>query len=161
MFTNTLNIGNEMLGSVVSQISMWLGFHDELAEPKSDDPLARLSIRIVAVGTMGGHVQPQILAQVFSHLMAGASAQDAVGRPRFVVGAWDEGDPLDALYAEDDGDPDVMHELDSYSGPLHLVPPLNYRLGHAHAIRATASDTTTEPDAGTGFDTGSDPRADG
>ena len=109
----------------------------------------------LVVGTMGGHVQPQILTQVFSHLMAGASAQDAVGRPRFVVGAWDEGDPLDALYAEDDADPDVLHELDSYSGPRHLVPPLNYRLGHAHAIGVTPSD------AGSGFDTGSDPRADG
>ena len=33
---------------------MWLGFHDDLAEPESDDPVARESTRIVAIGTMGG-----------------------------------------------------------------------------------------------------------
>ena len=109
----------------------------------------------LVVGTMGGHVQPQILTQVFSHLMAGASAQDAVGNPRFVVGPWDEGDPDNTLYVEADSEADIRAELDAYPGPHHLVPPLNYRLGHAHAIRVTA------PAAGTPFDTGSDPRADG
>jgi hypothetical protein len=33
---------------------MYIGFHDDLADPKSDDPVARQSSRIVAVGTMGG-----------------------------------------------------------------------------------------------------------
>ncbi|MEQ9411232.1 MAG: alpha/beta hydrolase [Fuerstiella sp.] len=41
-------------GSAGAGISMWLGFHDDLADPSSDDPLARLSTRIVAIGTMGG-----------------------------------------------------------------------------------------------------------
>jgi len=35
-------------------ISMWLGFHDDLADPTSDDPIARQSTRIVAIGTTGG-----------------------------------------------------------------------------------------------------------
>jgi len=35
-------------------ISMWLGFHDDLAQPDSPDPIARQSTRIVAIGTMGG-----------------------------------------------------------------------------------------------------------
>ena len=41
-------------GSAGAGISMWLGFHEDLADPKSDDPVARQSTRIVAIGTMGG-----------------------------------------------------------------------------------------------------------
>ncbi|MEO8108354.1 MAG: gamma-glutamyltransferase, partial [Actinomycetes bacterium] len=121
----------------------------------------------LVVGTMGGHVQPQILTQVFSHLMAGAPAQDAVGHPRFVVGPWDEDDPADTLYVEEDAGADVLDELEAYPGPRHLVPRLNYRLGHAHAIRVTAPGTATGTQLegthfeDTQFDTGSDPRADG
>jgi gamma-glutamyltranspeptidase/glutathione hydrolase len=105
----------------------------------------------LVVGTMGGHVQPQILAQVFSHLMAGASAQDAVGTPRFTVGAWDEGDPADSLRVESDIDPQVLHELDMFQGPRTVLNPLDSSVGHAHAIHVSAA----------GFDTGTDPRADG
>ncbi|MEQ1827715.1 MAG: alpha/beta hydrolase [Pirellula sp.] len=41
-------------GSAGAGISMWLGFHEDLADPKSDDQVARQSTRIVAIGTMGG-----------------------------------------------------------------------------------------------------------
>lgn len=41
-------------GSAGAGISMWLGFHDDLADPHSSDALARESTRIVAIGTMGG-----------------------------------------------------------------------------------------------------------
>lgn len=34
--------------------SMWIGFHDEMADPKSDDPVLRQSTRITAIGTFGG-----------------------------------------------------------------------------------------------------------
>ncbi|MCR4412977.1 MAG: alpha/beta hydrolase [Thermoguttaceae bacterium] len=35
-------------------ISMWIGFHDDLADPASDDPVLRQSTRIQAIGTFGG-----------------------------------------------------------------------------------------------------------
>ena len=35
-------------------ISMWLGFHDDLADASSSDPVSRQSTRIAAVVTMGG-----------------------------------------------------------------------------------------------------------
>lgn len=35
-------------------ISLWLGFHDDLADPKSDDPVARQSTRLVAAGSQNG-----------------------------------------------------------------------------------------------------------
>jgi len=41
-------------GSAGAGISMWIGFHDDLADPKSDDPVARQSTRIQAIGTFGG-----------------------------------------------------------------------------------------------------------
>ncbi len=41
-------------GSAGAGISMWLGFHEDLADPASSDPIARQSTRIVAIGTMGG-----------------------------------------------------------------------------------------------------------
>ena len=41
-------------GSAGAGISLWLGFHEDLADPKSDDPIARQSTRIVAAGTSGG-----------------------------------------------------------------------------------------------------------
>ena len=41
-------------GSAGAGLSMWLGFHDDLADPDSDDPVARESTRLRAVGSIGG-----------------------------------------------------------------------------------------------------------
>ncbi|QDT27191.1 alpha/beta hydrolase family protein [Gimesia panareensis] len=41
-------------GSAGAGISMWIGFHDDLANPDSDDPVERESTRIQAIGTFGG-----------------------------------------------------------------------------------------------------------
>jgi acetyl esterase/lipase len=41
-------------GSAGAGISMWLGFHEDLADSDSEDPIARQSTRLVAIGTMGG-----------------------------------------------------------------------------------------------------------
>ena len=41
-------------GSAGTGISLWLAFHDDLADPESDDPVARESTRIVAAATSGG-----------------------------------------------------------------------------------------------------------
>ncbi|HEX4149233.1 MAG TPA: alpha/beta hydrolase, partial [Pirellulales bacterium] len=41
-------------GSAGAGISMWIGFHPDLADPDSDDPVLRESTRISAVGSMGG-----------------------------------------------------------------------------------------------------------
>jgi acetyl esterase/lipase len=42
-----------MGGSAGAGISLWLGFHDDLADPKSDDPVARLSTRLSGMGVYG------------------------------------------------------------------------------------------------------------
>lgn len=41
-------------GSAGAGISLWLGFHDDMAEPDSRDPILRQSTRLVAVGSSGG-----------------------------------------------------------------------------------------------------------
>jgi acetyl esterase len=41
-------------GSAGAGISMWIGFHDDLADPESEDPVLRQSTRIQAIGTLGG-----------------------------------------------------------------------------------------------------------
>lgn len=41
-------------GSAGAGISLWLAFHDDLAEPGSDDPIARQSTRLLAAGTLNG-----------------------------------------------------------------------------------------------------------
>lgn len=41
-------------GSAGAGISLWIGFHDDLADAKNPDPVLRESTRIVAVGSFGG-----------------------------------------------------------------------------------------------------------
>ncbi len=41
-------------GSAGAVISMWLAFHDDLADPRSPDPVARFSTRLAAAGSMNG-----------------------------------------------------------------------------------------------------------
>ena len=41
-------------GSAGAQLCMWLAFHDEMADPKSSDPLERESTRLACVATNGG-----------------------------------------------------------------------------------------------------------
>lgn len=40
-------------GSAGAGISLWLGFHDDLADPKSDDPVARQSTRLTCMAVFG------------------------------------------------------------------------------------------------------------
>ena len=107
----------------------------------------------LAVGTMGGYGQPQILTQVFSHLFAGETAQDAVSSPRLVVGPWEDDETPATLSYESDIDDAMANELAQFPSAPVVVSPLNSRMGHAHAIRVRSDEWA--PDVGT------DPRADG
>lgn len=40
-------------GSAGAGISLWLGFHDDLADPQNDDPVLRESTRLTCMGVMG------------------------------------------------------------------------------------------------------------
>jgi hypothetical protein len=41
-------------GSAGAGISLWLGFHDDLADPKSEDPVLRQSTRLTCMAVMNG-----------------------------------------------------------------------------------------------------------
>ncbi len=43
-------------GSAGAGISLWLGFHDDLAEPSSGDPVARQSTRLTAMAVSGAQI---------------------------------------------------------------------------------------------------------
>ena len=43
-------------GSAGAMISMWLGFHDDMADPESVDPILRESTRLTCVATQGGQI---------------------------------------------------------------------------------------------------------
>jgi gamma-glutamyltranspeptidase/glutathione hydrolase len=107
----------------------------------------------LAVGTMGGHGQPQILTQVVSHLFDGAGAQDAVSRARMTVGPWEDAETPGTVAYESDLEPAMLDELAAFPGHHAAVNPHHSRMGHAHAIRVRATEWTP--------DTGTDPRADG
>ena len=49
-------------------ISMWLLYHDDLAEPRSDDPVARQSTRIICAVSIGGQTSydPRVIKKLFN-----------------------------------------------------------------------------------------------
>ncbi len=104
-------------------------------------------VRWVA-GTMGGHAQPQIHAQLLLRHAAGAGAQTAVAAPRFIVG---EEEPGSAIAVE--AGLEAAWDAFTASGAAPIAIPAGSGLaGHAHAIAVGADGS---------FDAGSDPRADG
>jgi len=98
------------------------------------------------LGTMGGAFHAQIHVQVLLHLLAGASAQEAVAAPRWTAG-------LDGVQAEADIPSETRAALVAAGTPVTDLPPHSpSSVGHAQAIWVAGDGT---------FDAGSDPRADG
>jgi gamma-glutamyltranspeptidase len=113
--------------------------------------LARRQGRIVAAaGTMGGKNQPMIVAQVMSRLLEGASPQEAVDAPRWVVPAV-EGSEESVILVEKAMDAAARAYLDAAGIPVEQIDVVDNRLGHAQAL-LIGEDF---------FQAGSDSRADG
>jgi acetyl esterase/lipase len=53
-------------GSAGAGISLWIGFHDDLADPKSDDPVARQSTRLTCMGVFGAQstYDPRVIKKI-------------------------------------------------------------------------------------------------
>lgn len=66
-------------GSAGAGISLWLAFHDDLADPKSDDPIARESTRLscVAVYNAQCSYDPRFIKE---HIPGNASRHDAMAK---------------------------------------------------------------------------------
>lgn len=104
----------------------------------------------VAIGTMGGEFQPQILLQVLSRVFAGATPQQAVGAPRWTIGPWDRGESSDTLSWEPGLESTVVSQLSRWPGPSRRLEKGSARVGHAQAVRVVDGQ----------IECGTDPRAD-
>jgi gamma-glutamyltranspeptidase len=100
-------------------------------------------------GTMGGHAQAQIHAQLLLRHVSGSDAYTAVASPRFVTGSLDTGGT--EVYVEEDFQAALTAFARSGERTVAL-PARSEAVGHAQAI-AVAADGT--------LDAASDPRSDG
>ena len=107
-------------------ISMWLGYHDDLADPASPDPVARQSTRLVAVGSIAGQctydphwVRQNIGEAAYRHTVFiwafGVKKQADLEDPKLQK-AYDEMSPITHL---NPGDPPVFQY---YTEPDTPVP---------------------------------------
>jgi gamma-glutamyltranspeptidase len=104
------------------------------------------------IGTMGGNAQPQILAQVLLHLRHGATVQDAVGAPRWVVGVLEDDRDRHRLLAEPGVGEAARQSLAEVGLPLHDLPAQDRNVGHTQLIGLS-------PDGA--MSAASDPRSEG
>jgi gamma-glutamyltranspeptidase / glutathione hydrolase len=107
---------------------------------------------VMGFATMGGNGQAmfhvQVLTNVFDY---GLDIQEAIERPRFLVGAFLPDDAADAIHLESRVPARVFAALRRRGHPVKAAPELFYRVGHAHGI--TVRDGVLSG--------GADPRGDG
>ncbi|MDQ3628647.1 MAG: gamma-glutamyltransferase [Actinomycetota bacterium] len=106
---------------------------------------------IAAHGTMGGRQQPQIHTHLMQSTLQGATPQQAVSAPRFVVGSRDSSSVTDRVLAEPEVDARVIEQLGRCSLPVQVAGDRN-TVGHAMISRLCADGS---------LEAGADPRADG
>ncbi len=117
--------------------------------------LVRRAGRVVAArAAMGGRAQPAIQTQLMLSAAAGASPQEAVSRPRWVLRAGDLGvDPLrsQSVLLEEGTSRRAVRSLTESGFRVQTASRHDDEFGHAHVV---------ESDGAT-LSAGSDPRADG
>jgi hypothetical protein len=125
-------------GSAGAGISLWVGFHDDMADPASDDPVKRESTRISAMGV--GNAQTTYDPRTIAKLIGVETAR--VGPLRALFGLkpgedvltsqayfklYEEASPVNYLNA---GDPPAFL---FYSTPSTPLPPPDTRTGIHHS----------------------------
>jgi gamma-glutamyltranspeptidase/glutathione hydrolase len=102
--------------------------------------------------TMGGNGQAMFHTQVLTNLIDyGMDMQEAIERPRFLIGAFLPDDPADAIHVESRVGARVLNALARKGHPIKAGTEFLNREGHGHGI-AFADGTLTG---------GADPRGDG
>jgi gamma-glutamyltranspeptidase/glutathione hydrolase len=102
--------------------------------------------------TMGGNGQAMFHTQVLTNLLDyGMDMQEAIERPRFLIGAFLPDDPADVVYVESRVGARAVNGLAKKGHQVKTAPALFTKVGHAHGIVL---------DAGT-LRGGADPRGDG
>jgi acetyl esterase len=111
-------------GSAGAGTSLWLGFHDDLADPKSSDPVLRVSTRLSCMAVLGAQstYDPRVIKKII-----GGRAHEHIALPGFYGLQLDELDTpkAHALYEAaapinylSSGDPPVYAYYNEPKGPL-------------------------------------------
>jgi gamma-glutamyltranspeptidase / glutathione hydrolase len=108
---------------------------------------------VLGFATMGGNGQAmfhlQVLTNVFDY---GLDIQEAIERPRFLLGPFLPDDPADIIRLERRVDADVFTTLRRLGHPIAEADELLYRVGQAHGVMVHADGVLSG---------GADPRGDG
>jgi len=87
-------------GSAGAGLTLWLAFHEDMADPKSDDPIARQSTRLCCGATIGGQstYDPHVIAEWIGE----SAARHTVFLPAYDVKSYEElaNPKLQRLYDE-------------------------------------------------------------
>jgi len=90
---------------------------------------------IVGFSSMGGNGQAMFHAQVLTNLLDyGLDMQEAIERPRFLIGAFLPGEAADTIHMERRVGPRVLSGLAKKGHSLKAAPDLFYKAGHAQGI---------------------------
>ena len=113
-------------------ISMWIGYHDDLADPASDDPVARQSTRVKCIVPLNGptNLDPQWITA-------------NMGGPRHVHGSYPK---MFGATIDESGRPDVQRRIKESSPIEHVTaddpPSLLIYTGPLAGIPLPASAST-------------------
>jgi gamma-glutamyltranspeptidase/glutathione hydrolase len=107
---------------------------------------------VMGLATMGGEGQAMFHMQELTNVLDyGMDPQEAIERPRFLIGAFLPDEPSDLVHLEDRVPPPVFDELVRRGHRMKAEREFFHRVGHAHAV--TVQDGT--------YFGGADPRGDG
>jgi len=90
---------------------------------------------VLGFATMGGNGQAMFHLQVMTNLFDyGMDIQEAIERPRFLIGAFLPGDPDDVTHVESRVPGEVLAALEAKGHRVRTAPEFFWRCGHAHGI---------------------------
>ncbi|MBI2217965.1 MAG: gamma-glutamyltransferase [Candidatus Rokubacteria bacterium] len=90
---------------------------------------------VMAFATMGGHGQAMFHLQVLPNVLDyGVDIQEAIERPRFVVGSLSAGEPADTVHVERRVGRRVLASLERRGHRVKPGPDFFHRAGHAHGV---------------------------
>jgi gamma-glutamyltranspeptidase/glutathione hydrolase len=90
---------------------------------------------VMGFATMGGNGQAMFHVQVFTNVFDyGLDIQEAIERPRFLIGAFLPDEPADTIRLEGRVPARVFSRLRKLGHHITPAPDLFYRVGHAHGV---------------------------
>jgi gamma-glutamyltranspeptidase len=90
---------------------------------------------VMGFATMGGNGQAMFHVQVFTNVFDyGLDIQEAIERPRFLIGSFLPDEPADTIRLERRVPARVFSRLRTLGHAMAEAPELFYRVGHAHGV---------------------------